>query len=122
MDHTWFGVNNHTVAELPPEVMQFGGALSCILWLLCHADPNEGPVYMTKFDISNSFYHLFLEPDNAPKLAMLMPQYDGELQLVAVPLSLIMELLAPNILCCFQNCCQHHKHIPFLQHHATTST
>ena len=34
MDHTWFGVNNHTVVELPPEVMQFGGALSRILWLL----------------------------------------------------------------------------------------
>ena len=34
MDHTWFGVNDHTVVELPPEVMQFGGTLSCILWLL----------------------------------------------------------------------------------------
>ena len=34
MDHTWFGMNNHTVVELPPKVMQFGGALSRILWLL----------------------------------------------------------------------------------------
>jgi hypothetical protein len=25
MDHTWFGVNEHTVMELPPKVMQFGG-------------------------------------------------------------------------------------------------
>ena len=34
VDHTWFGMNNHTVVELPPKVMQFGGALSHILWLL----------------------------------------------------------------------------------------
>ena len=90
MDHTWFGVNDHTMVELPPEVMQFGGALSCILWLLQHADPAEGPVYMAKFDISNGFYRIFLDPDNAPKLAVLMPKYEGELQLIAVPLSLTM--------------------------------
>ena len=34
IDHTWFRVNDHTVVELPSEVMQFGGALSHILWLL----------------------------------------------------------------------------------------
>ena len=28
VDHTWFRVNEHTVVELPSEVMQFGGALS----------------------------------------------------------------------------------------------
>ena len=78
------------MVELPPEVMQFGGALSRILWLLQHADPAEGPVYMAKFDISDGFYRLFLDPDDAPKLAVLMPKYDGEPQLVAVPLSLTM--------------------------------
>ena len=45
---------------------------------------------MAKFNISNGFYCLFLDSDNAPKLAVLMPKYDGELQLVAVPLSLTM--------------------------------
>ena len=92
MDHTWFGMNDYTVIELPPEVMQFGGALSHNLWLLCHTDPNEGPISLAKFDISNGFYHLVLEPENAPKkLTMLMPKYDGELQLIAMPaLSLMM--------------------------------
>ena len=78
------------MVQLPPEVMQFGGALSCILWLLRHAEPDEGPVYMAKFDISDGFYHLFLDPNDAPKLAVLMPKYDGEPQLVAMPLSLTM--------------------------------
>ena len=45
---------------------------------------------MANFDISNGFYCLFLDPDDAPKLAVLMPKYDGELQLIAVPLSLTM--------------------------------
>ena len=78
------------MVELPPEVMHFGGALLCILWLLRHANPEEGPVYMAKFDISDGFYCLFLDPNDAPKLAVLMPRYEGELQLVAVPLSLTM--------------------------------
>ena len=70
--------------------MQFGGALPRILWLLRHADPREGPMYLAKYDISDGFYGIFLDPDDALKLGVLMPRYDGEPQLVAVPLSLTM--------------------------------
>jgi hypothetical protein len=90
VDHTWFGVNAHTVGELPAEVMQFGGALSRILWLLRHADPSQGPVYLAKFDISDGFYRMFLRPEDTLKLSVLMPRYEGEPQLVAVPLSTTM--------------------------------
>ena len=78
VDHTWFGVNEHTVMELPPEVMQFGGALPRILWLLWHADPDLGPIYLAKFDIADGFYRLFLYPDDATKLAVLMPSSGKE--------------------------------------------
>ena len=56
---------------------------------------------MAKFDISGDFYHLFLEPDNASKLAVLLiPKYDGELQLAAVPLSLMMGWVSsPSTFC-----------------------
>jgi hypothetical protein len=90
VDHTWFGVNEHTVTELPPEVMQFHGALPRILWLLQHANPDLGPVYLAKFDIAYGFYRLFLDPDDTTKLAVLMPHYDNKPQLVAIPLSLTM--------------------------------
>ena len=60
IDHMWFEVNDHTVVELPLEVMQFGGALSHISWLLRHANPSQGPVYLAKYDISDCFYHMFL--------------------------------------------------------------
>ena len=63
MDHTWFGVNDHTIPDLPCEVMQFGGALPCILWLLCHADPSAGLDYLSKYDITYGFYHMFLKAD-----------------------------------------------------------
>ena len=45
---------------------------------------------MAKFDIADGFYCLFLDPNDAPKLAVLMPRYEGEPQLVAIPLSLTM--------------------------------
>ena len=31
IDHTWFSVNDHTILDLPHEVMQFRGALPWIL-------------------------------------------------------------------------------------------
>ena len=90
MDHTWFGVNNHTIPDLPHEVMQFSGALPRILWLLCHANPSAGPVYLSKYDITNGFYRVFLKADNALRLAITMPSYDNEPPLLAIPLSLTM--------------------------------
>ena len=76
VDHTWFGVNEHTIPNLPHEVMQFGGMLSQLLWLIRH--------------LTNGFYCIFLTLDDARKLAVMMPCYDGEPQLAAIPLSLTM--------------------------------
>ena len=88
------------VVELPSEIMQFGGALSQILWLLHHADPSRGPVYMAKYDLSNRFYQMFLDPADSLKLSVLMPCYEGEPQLVAVPLSTVMGwVLSPPTFC-----------------------
>ena len=90
VDHTWFGVNDHTVPDLPREVMQFGGTLSQILWLLRHADPSAGPFYLSKYDITDGFYRVFLKADDALQLAVMMPSYDNEPPLLAIPLSLTM--------------------------------
>ena len=90
VDHTWFSVNDHTIPDLPHEVMQFGGALPWILWLLWHANPTDGPFYLSKYDITDGFYCLFIKADDALWLAVTMPHYDNETQLIAVPLSLTM--------------------------------
>ena len=90
VDHTWFGVNEHTVHNLPHEVMQFGSTLPWLLWLIHHADPAKGPLFLFKFDVTDGFYHIFLAPNDALKLAVMMPRYNGEPQLAAVPLLLTM--------------------------------
>ena len=70
--------------------MPFSGALCHILWLLCHANPSEGLFYLAKYSISDGFYWMFLNLEDTLKLSILMPCYEGEPQLVAVPLSLTM--------------------------------
>jgi hypothetical protein len=115
VDHTWFGVNEHTMTELPPEVMQFGGALPRILWLLRHADPDLGQVYLAKFDITDGFYHLFLDPDDATKLAVLMPRYDNEPQLW-------LGLIASHLLCSIRDCCRPCQRRPVSPHCAAAQT
>ena len=45
---------------------------------------------MAKYDISDGFYQMFLDPEDSLKLSILMPHYEGELQLIAIPLSTMM--------------------------------
>ena len=47
-------------------------------------------MFLSKYDLTDGFYHIFLAPDDTLKLAVMMPRYDGEPQLAAVPLSLTM--------------------------------
>ena len=89
-DHSFFGVNEHTIPWTPEQVMQFGGTLPRILQAVRHADPARGPVYLSKFDIKDGYYRIFLEPDACPTLAVTLPRYDGEEPLVAIPLVLTM--------------------------------
>ena len=45
---------------------------------------------MAMYDISDGFYQMFLDPKDSLKLSILIPHYEGELQLVAIPLSTMM--------------------------------
>ena len=86
VDHTWFGVNDATQEYPAKEVMQFGHALPRVLHRVHHSNPSFGPVYLAKFDISDGFYRMATIPKQAPNLAVILPPYDGEPQLVAIPL------------------------------------
>ena len=50
--------------------------------------------------ISDSFYQMFLDPEDSPKLSILMPHYKGEPQLIAIPLSTMMGWVSPLPLFC----------------------
>ena len=90
IDHTWYGVNDNTEPSPFLPAMQFGGTLPRILWRLRHADPRYGPVHMAKYDVADGFYRLHLNANDAPKLAVILPAYPGEPQLIAIPLSTTM--------------------------------
>ena len=85
-DHTFFGLNQCTYLRTPEEAMQFGGALGRILYLIRHAHPGWGPILLSKYDIKDGFYRMFLEADDCPRLAVTLPHYGGEEPLVAIPL------------------------------------
>jgi len=89
-DHSWNPVNEKTLPHAPPEAMQFGGTLQRILRRIRHADPKYGPVYLSKFDIKDGFYRLFLAANDCPRLSIILPLYPEEEQLVAIPLACTM--------------------------------
>jgi hypothetical protein len=90
VDLSFYNVNADTVHLAPPEAMQFGRALDRFLYRLRHANPRFGPTYMSKIDISDGFYRVWLAARSAVKLAVVLPSMPGEPPLVAIPLSLPM--------------------------------
>lgn len=94
VDYTFYGVNDDTVPLAPHEAMQFGRALHRILSSILHADPRFGHIYLSKVDISDGFYRIWLLPQDIPRLGVVFPTLPGEPKLVAFPLTLPMGWVA----------------------------
>ena len=86
-DYSFFGINDNTVPLAPPEAMQFGQTLKRPLQHIHRAVGIFGPVYMSKIDLSDSFYWLWLRPEGTLKLAVLFPSRPGEAPLVRILLT-----------------------------------
>ncbi|VEU33676.1 unnamed protein product [Pseudo-nitzschia multistriata] len=86
-DYSYFGVNKATVSEAPVEAMQFGRALKRLLQRIHRANDRFGPVYMSKIDLSDGFYRLWVKPEDTICLAVLFPTREGEEPLIGVPLT-----------------------------------
>jgi hypothetical protein len=89
-DHSWYPVNEKTLPHAPPEAMQFGGTLQRVLRAVRHANPRYGPVHLSKYDIKDGYYRMFLNAGECPRLAIILPRYDGEEQLIAIPMACTM--------------------------------
>ena len=74
-DHTNWGVNEHTLPLAPKEAMQFGGALYRLCYIIRHADPKYGPVFLAKFDLKDGLYRMHLRPEDALSLTVVLPKY-----------------------------------------------
>jgi hypothetical protein len=53
-------------------------------------NPAYGPVHLSKYDIKDGYYRMFLQADDCPRLAIIMPHYKGEEQLIAIPMACTM--------------------------------
>ena len=90
VDYTFFGINNETCRLALEEVMCFGQAFQCLLQDIVNADLKHGPVHLCKVNVSDSFYWIWVQLEDIPKLGVSYPsEADGQL-LVAFPLVLPM--------------------------------
>jgi hypothetical protein len=89
-DLSFSEVNANMIKTGPAEAMQFGRALSRILYQVRHANPEHGPVFASKLDVADGFYRLGVNARKALCLACLLPRGQQEPQLVAIPLALPM--------------------------------
>ena len=67
--------------------MQFGRTLYRLLHRLQYANPRYGPVFLSKVDLSDGFYRLWLRPEDVLKLAVVFSTCKGETPLIGIPLT-----------------------------------
>ena len=89
-DYSYYEVNSDTLPLAALESMQFGHALDRILRHILLSNPDNGPVYLMKVDLSDGFYRVDLAIDDAPKLGVVFPTHPHQEPLVAIPLVLPM--------------------------------
>jgi hypothetical protein len=91
---SFYNVNASTIMlAQPKKAMQFGCALGqgAVVYQIQHANHWDGPVYMNKIDMSDSFYCVWLKAESAPKLEVVLSTQPGEATLLgAITLTLQM--------------------------------
>jgi hypothetical protein len=85
-DYSFFLVNLDTIPLAPAEYMQFGRALWRILTTIHKADPQLGPVFLSKVDIADGFYQIQVNASDVPKLGVVVPTEPDQPQLIGSPL------------------------------------
>jgi hypothetical protein len=61
-----------------------------ILAAIVHFNPRLGPVYLSKVDIVDGFYRIWVKAANVPKLGVLLPNAPGQERLIGFPVLLPM--------------------------------
>jgi hypothetical protein len=66
--------------------MQFGQAWYRILQQVSDTEPQLGPIHLSKIDIADGFYHIWIKAQDVPKRGIMFPSAEGEHPLVGFPL------------------------------------
>jgi hypothetical protein len=72
-DYSFFLVNLDTIPLAPAESIQFGRALRRILSTVHQADTRLGTVFLSKIDIADGFYRIWVNANDVPKLGVVVP-------------------------------------------------
>lgn len=86
-DYSYYDVNQETLNIAPNEAMQFGRTLWRLLYRIHHANDAFGPVYMSKIDLSDGFYRLWVRPEDAHRLGVVFPSRPNKPPLIGIPLA-----------------------------------
>jgi hypothetical protein len=70
--------------------MQFGKALWQILAAIVRANLSLTQVYLSKVDITDGFYHIWVKANDMPKLGVMLPSEQGQEHLIRFPMVLSM--------------------------------
>jgi len=74
----------------PAAMRQLGQTLPWLIWAMATAAPKHDPIFFSKWDIKDGFWHLVVSPDNAWHFCYVLPGNDGEPIQLVVPTSLQM--------------------------------
>jgi hypothetical protein len=86
----FFLVNLDTIPLAPAKTMQFGRALWRIISTVHQADPRLGPVFLSKIDIADGLYRIWVNANDVPKLGVVVPTLPGQPKIIGFPLVLPM--------------------------------
>ena len=68
-------VNAYTDKYYAPNAMQFGAWIPCFLQNIWEADPSDGPVWLSKWDIYDAFHRCLLRPANIGAFTYVVPPF-----------------------------------------------
>ena len=96
-------VNNTTEREISPESIHFGRAFPRIIQAIWEADPEEGPVRVSKLDVKDAYHRVILQPFQVGVFAYVVPSVtDDDVILICINLVLRMVWVnSPKFFCAF---------------------
>ena len=66
-------VNNITNREAAPESLQFGRAFFCIIQAVWESDPSQGPVWVSKLDVTYAYHRGIVTLSQVGAFAYIIP-------------------------------------------------
>ena len=89
--------------EVAPESMKFGRAFPRIIQAICEADPNKGPIRVSKMDVTDTYHGGTLPPYHVVAFAYVIPlAADGHCIIICINMVLTMVRVdLPKFFCTF---------------------